>query len=133
MKLRLAMICSLAALVVGLVFGCVGSAFNNGTGASGPGGGACASGQMQCGGTCIDTHMDDSNCGTCGKQCSSGRSCVRGDCDCSASATDCGGKCVDTSSDPQHCGGCNTVCSGACLSGQCSTMCTGAGFTMCGS
>lgn len=41
------------------------------------GGGVCvgASYMMRCGGSCVDTHLDDNNCGQCGSRCQLGKHC----------------------------------------------------------
>ena len=84
-----------------------------------------------CAGTgCIDVSSDINNCGVCGKACSSGLTCVSGECvatACSpgtegencllnglfgASYLCCQSACVDTSTDSSHCGDCGTLCSG---------------------
>jgi uncharacterized protein YkwD len=44
------------------------------------GGGGCPAGQSSCGGTCIDTSSDPSNCGMCGRICSMGATCSGGSC-----------------------------------------------------
>jgi hypothetical protein len=45
-------------------------------------GGACAPGQTDCGGVCVDTCCDNNNCGACGNVCTGGLTCFEGVCDC---------------------------------------------------
>ncbi|MFC1730257.1 MopE-related protein [candidate division KSB1 bacterium] len=40
----------------------------------------CPAGETDCSGTCVDTDLDDNNCGACGTVCAGGESCVAGVC-----------------------------------------------------
>jgi alpha-tubulin suppressor-like RCC1 family protein len=75
-------------------------------GGGGPNGtcSCAAPGDSVCGNTCINTSIDNNNCGACGKVCASGLTCQGGQCLCPAGKTDCNGTCVDTSSDDSNCG-----------------------------
>lgn len=110
-------------------------------------GGACSgtcgdsnSGQTLCGGDagapyCANLKTDRSNCGTCGKGCSSGQLCVNGICQgvCDVNQTTCGADagtpyCANLKSDNANCGSCGTVCSNplsSCIDGACTSLCTG--------
>ena len=93
--------------------------------------GACANGQVDlpdddsgtmmmpdsapctsmCGGMCVDTKTDATNCGKCGVACPSGSTCVQGTCQCSTMGqTKCTAGCVDLKTDAQNCGKCGTIC-----------------------
>lgn len=45
-------------------------------------GGACAEGQAECDGVCVDTCCSNQHCGACGKACTGGKTCFEGVCDC---------------------------------------------------
>jgi len=79
-----------------------------------------------CGSLCVDTTMDDSNCGQCGHACSGGSSCSNSTCQCSGGMTLCSGVCVDTMTDNSNCGSCGAPCTGGstCTSGTCQTQTT---------
>ena len=81
--------------------------------------------KLCCGGACVDVDTDEFNCGSCGKTCGSGESCIDGACAVTSCAgvtnqracrvgavfgVCCGGACVDTKSDETHCGQCNKGC-----------------------
>ena len=71
---------------------------------------------------CVNTQTDSQNCGWCGNACSSGLSCVSGNCQCPTGQTLCNGACVGTVSDPANCGRCGNVCyapNTKCYSGSC--------------
>jgi hypothetical protein len=88
----------------------------------------CPSGQLNCGGQCIDPLTDVQNCGACGNTCTgASASCTGGSCQCGAGLTLCGGggggfaQCRDLSSDPRSCGTCGHACGDreACNAGKC--------------
>ena len=95
----------------------------------------CATGSVECDGTCVDTTSDANHCGDCGVACQNGESCDAGECgiDC-GDETRCNGVCVDTESDPNNCGGCGSACETGkvCGNGDCLDTCP-AGTTECGS
>jgi hypothetical protein len=62
-----------------------------------------------CNGGCIDTGMDEENCGDCGVACGPDRYCEAGVCLCTL-GEDCAGFCADTMNDPYNCGVCNFDC-----------------------
>ena len=78
--------------------------------------GVCAAcpvvGQMPCGGVCVTTATDSTNCGGCGITCNTagGETCIGSVCGCTASSTDCSTYCIDTTSDSNNCGGCAMSC-----------------------
>ncbi len=94
---------------------------------------ACPEGQQDCGGLCVVTATDTTNCGACGVACASLQQCVSGACSCISGTTLCGTRCVDTLGDPTNCGGCGNACGGAevCSLGVCSTECAD-GLVQCG-
>jgi hypothetical protein len=57
---------------------------------------------------CADFNSDPSNCGDCGKPCSS-NACLAGEC-CPNGAMVCGDGCVDIFDDPNNCGYCGFNC-----------------------
>ena len=95
----------------------------------------CMVGQTNCGGVCLDTATNISNCGGCGVRCPSMMACVRGTCTgemlpdggmmppdvppvmCGVGQTNCGGSCVVTTSDPFNCGICGNRCTSTQLCG----------------
>ena len=95
----------------------------------------CATGSVECDGTCVDTTSHANHCGDCGVACQNGESCDAGECgiDC-GDETRCNGVCVDTESDPNNCGGCGSACETGkvCGNGDCLDTCP-AGTTECGS
>jgi hypothetical protein len=68
---------------------------------------ACQSVQS-CNDVCVDTDVDEANCGACGVTCGTGETC-------------CGGGCIDTDTDLNNCGGCGITCVGdeICDAGLC--------------
>jgi hypothetical protein len=72
---------------------------------------ACPMGQAACGGVCVTTATDISNCGGCGIVCNAagGETCISSVCNC-AVGTDCSTFCISTTSDPNNCGGCGIAC-----------------------
>jgi hypothetical protein len=45
-------------------------------------GSACAEGQAECDGVCVDTCCNNDHCGACGNACTDGKTCFEGICDC---------------------------------------------------
>lgn len=82
----------------------------------------CLAPKITCSGSCIDPAIDSSNCGACGKVCSSSMTCQKGSCGCLQPLSNCGGKCVDLGTSQQHCGNCANQCSPklTCQQGKCS-------------
>ncbi|KAF1986067.1 hypothetical protein K402DRAFT_98510 [Aulographum hederae CBS 113979] len=89
----------------------------------------CLPGQSLCNDDCTNLQLDNSNCGSCGLECSGGTSCVEGSCACPGNTTLCN-DCTDLQSDSQNCGECGTHCSGgsSCTNGACT--CPGS-LTLC--
>jgi hypothetical protein len=79
----------------------------------------CAPNQSMCGGICVTTASDPSNCGGCARACAPSQTCSGGQCTCPASPVSglpeqlCSGVCVDTANDPNNCGSCGVVCLGS--------------------
>jgi hypothetical protein len=87
--------------------------------------GACAPYQSLCGGTCLPTSTDPSNCGKCGNGCAGATACSGGQCatSCLPGLTLCASDhtCSDTANDSAHCGSCTNKCPAGqgCAKGQC--------------
>jgi len=79
-----------------------------------------------CGNLCVDTSIDDNNCGQCNKVCSGGSSCTNSTCQCSGGMTLCSNVCVDTMTDNSNCGTCGHACATntTCMSGTCQSTST---------
>ena len=96
---------------------------------------ACPTAHMNCGGVCVDTATDPSNCGGCGHTCTAGPmaipTCAAGACGsmCNTGLTMCQSGCTNLQTDPNNCGVCDTVCTApsggttSCLSGTCTPAC----------
>jgi hypothetical protein len=98
---------------------------------------SCSSGQIACGGSCVDVFSDKKNCGVCGRACKSLEKCVNAQCGpaCTVSGTSlCDDTCVDLNTDMLNCGACGTECKtflpnakgslcsgGKCIISQCNT------------
>jgi Notch-like protein len=54
---------------------------------------ACAAGQVECGGACVNTASSNTNCGACGVTCGGGQACSNGYC-CPTGTRACGDVCV---------------------------------------
>src|SRR5690242_11545641 len=93
----------LLALTLWAIAGCSASSSTNPNNAS-----ACAPGQTECGGACVDLAASNTDCGTCGNACPAGSSCSNGSCGCQNGFTECNGACVDTTTNASACGGCST-------------------------
>jgi hypothetical protein len=80
----------------------------------------CPAGYVDCGGNCVSLNTVQ-HCGSCGKWCPSGASCVDGNCVCPPNQVPCGANCNDLGSDPQNCGQCGNSCAegATCIGGQC--------------
>lgn len=95
----------------------------------------CVSGACVCAGTpeakdcganprCVNTLVDEHNCGGCGDTCKWGAVCTGGVCGCTSTALpdECPTRCVDHAIDPENCGTCGAACTGStptCSSGKC--------------
>jgi len=103
----------------------------------------CDQGEKCCNDICKKVATDPANCGTCGRQCSSAKLCVGGQCVCPFDREPCLSGCCAvgehcctspdghyqdcvnfyTTSSPKHCGACNHACDTAggqyCHAGQC--------------
>lgn len=83
---------------------------------------SCPKGMTLCNGThCTDLKSDESSCGSCGKICLPGYSCLDGLCACLMGESSCSGRCVNTEFDPNNCGKCGISCSSTqfCNNGSC--------------
>jgi hypothetical protein len=113
------------------------------TGSGGSASTSCGPGTTECGGGCVDTDVDPSNCGACGTTCLPGEVCSGGTCDlsCQVGLEECGGLCVDPKTSNAYCGasgdcqGANagTTCAAGevCSGGTCDLSCQ-AGLVECG-
>jgi hypothetical protein len=81
---------------------------------SASGDGSCQSGQTFCGGGCVDTKSDPSNCGQCSNTCGT-LACIGGQCACATDAgqAKCNNTCVSIATDPNNCGACGHTCQGS--------------------
>lgn len=86
----------------------------------------CPSPKVECAGACVDTKVDNDNCGACGTACMMGtEQCVQGMC-CKTGETVCSMTCANTNTDSNNCGMCGTVCPNntpVCLNGTCQAGC----------
>jgi hypothetical protein len=75
----------------------------------------CEAGLSFCGGGCVDTKKDPSNCGMCTNQCGGVFQCVGGQCLCPVGGGQaiCSNTCVNTATDPGNCGACGHTCQGS--------------------
>jgi hypothetical protein len=90
--------------------------------------------------SCQDLLTDENNCGTCGKKCPAGATCINGDCVCPADQTRCGSSpywtCKSLQTDEDNCGVCGRKCpAGAtCNAGNCECdSVNGKEISLCGS
>ncbi len=90
------------------------------------GDGGCPAPNQVCGGKCVATSSDVTNCGKCGNACTGvGATCTAGTCACVGTLVDycAGAGCQDVSSDVNNCGACGKVCDpnqfNVCSSGAC--------------
>ncbi len=98
----------------------------------------CPTDEVSCGGSCVKTASDPSNCGTCGHSCAQGQVCASGTCACADStATLCSGVgCVDLQTSKGHCGACATTCqdptsgTSSCVGGSCVVSCNNGYVTL---
>lgn len=95
--------------------------------------GSCPSGQVICGGACVDTQTSAAHCGECNNACTAGAVCTAGECACPNGQMLCNDECVDTQTSTSHCGGCGKVCAigATCSNGTC-TGGSGSTSTKCG-
>ncbi|MDB4928359.1 MAG: Tryptophan synthase alpha chain, partial [Myxococcaceae bacterium] len=88
---------------------------------------ACATGQVRCGGTCVDTATDRANCGACGTACGQAQLCTAGACalSCPTGQSACGTTCANLRTDLQNCGACDRRCAAGqvCSDGACTATC----------
>ncbi|MEI8259332.1 MAG: fibrinogen-like YCDxxxxGGGW domain-containing protein [Deltaproteobacteria bacterium] len=110
---------------------------------------ACGAGTVNCAGDCVNTVVDPSNCGGCGRACSLPNvgvsACAASRCmvgGCSAGFADCNGTASDgcevhvRGTDASNCGACGTACefanaSASCAAGACVLGACAAGFGDC--
>jgi hypothetical protein len=68
---------------------------------------------------CIDTKVDNINCGGCGLKCPTGLTCQDGLCAPPAGSIQCDGKWIDGQFNVDNCGSCGKKCKALCKEGQC--------------
>lgn len=89
----------------------------------------CATGYMNCGGTCHDLQTDRLHCGNCTTTCAAGTVCSAGACttSCGGTLTNCSSICRDTTTDRNNCGGCGNACAAGqiCVGSSCVVSCPG--------
>lgn len=98
------------------------------------GGASCGKGEAYCSEKCVNINDDRDNCGQCGHNCASGKTCQGGVCkSCPAGTTFCSGECVNLQTDSEHCGACDNRCIGIgkCTGGECVTHCPGSNQMCC--
>jgi len=95
------------------------------------GGPGCVGDQTCCANGCTDINTDPNNCSQCGFACTTGDTCVNGNCTAPASCNGgpvctgleqcCKSGCTDIDTDPANCGGCGMTCAAAdtCVGGLC--------------
>ncbi len=72
---------------------------------------ACSSPETWCTNACFDLSNDDDNCGTCGKACPDGTSCVSRSCECDGANEElCEDGCFNLDTDVLNCGSCGNEC-----------------------
>jgi len=97
-------------------------------------GASCGKGEAYCSEKCVNINDDRDNCGQCGHNCASGKTCQGGVCkSCPAGTTFCGDECVDLQSSDENCGACGNECIGIgkCTGGECVTHCPGSNQICC--
>jgi hypothetical protein len=100
----------------------------------------CNGDTQLCSNQCVDTKLDPSNCGECGRECAPDQSCIASVCTtkCASTLTTCTvkgiGICVYTQSDNANCGACGNQCAPGtqCSKGACAASCDSS-LTVCGS
>ncbi|KYF56396.1 hypothetical protein BE08_29770 [Sorangium cellulosum] len=78
-------------------------------------------GQTYCDPLCVNTNLDQLNCGACGNVCGGGSFCTAGECTCNAGLAYCDGRCVNLGNDEGNCGACGAACEEGqtCVTGIC--------------
>ena len=91
----------------------------------------CKDGLKMCGSPCVSTDEDGNNCGVCDVACTTGQSCMDGNCQepdggdgketCKDELHRCGGECTDMTKDVNNCGECGITCTTgqSCMDGNC--------------
>ena len=83
--------------------------------------GTCQSGMTSCNNVCKNLQTDVVNCGACSNQCTTGMTCLGGNCVCTSGQTLCKNGCADTQTSNDNCGSCGKTCMYGqfCQSGKC--------------
>src|SRR5437016_3418636 len=80
-----------------------------------------------CGDRCVNLRSDAANCGSSGRTCRAGETCLNGSCaaNCPSGAVLCAGACVSIRTDNANCGGCGQRCPSGqlCSGGTCGQTC----------
>jgi hypothetical protein len=87
--------------------------------------GSCPTGQVVCGGQCVDTSTDLANCGGCGNACAEGKTCQGGACVCPTGTTVCGNTCCaegQLCEGPGDCPQGNACQTATCVGGVCAPL-----------
>jgi hypothetical protein len=82
---------------------------------------SCGESETNCRGVCAELDTDAANCGFCGNDCGTGKTCSNKVCVCDDQHLNCAEVCIDPKTDEKNCGSCGTVCpqDRTCVAGKC--------------